>query len=241
MNDNGKECSVAVITGTSRGLGRNLAEYFLNRQFKVGGCSRGVSTLSHESYHHTLLDVANEVQVRRWIRSLKKKWGRIDVLICNAGLVQSTLFLSTTPGDLMESFLKTNFSGVFFALREVSKVMMSQRSGRIITISSTMTALHEEGTSVYSATKSAVTEMTKVLAKELAPTGITCNVIAPAMLWTDSSQELAKGKDWKERMLKKQTIPKILEMEEIYHTVEFFVSPMSRSITGQIIYLSLID
>ena len=241
MNDNSKECSVAVITGTSRGLGKSLAEHFLSQGYQVSGCSRGKSALSHTHYSHSSLDISEEKQVRSWIRGIKRNEGRIDVLICNTGLVQSALLLGMTPGDVMESFLKVNIAGVFYALREVSKVMMLQGEGRILTISSTLETLHEEGTAVYSATKSAVTQMTKILAKELAPIGITCNVIAPAMMWTDSSEELAKGGDWKKRMLELQTIPRILKMEEICHVADFFVSPLSSAITGQVVYLGLVD
>ncbi len=232
---------MAMITGSSRGLGLSLAEYFLERGYRVVGCSRSGSDFSHSHYHHTELDVSDEQSVRSWVRQTKRTFGRIDVLVCNAGVVRSALLLSMTPGDVMESFLKTNIAGVFYALREVSKIMSLQGSGRIISISSTMTALHEEGSSVYSASKSAVTEMTKILAKEIASTGVTCNVIAPAMMWTDSSEELSKDGDWKERLLDKQTIRRVITGEEVCHTVGFLVSPLSGGITGQVIYLGVVD
>ena len=241
MEQNRESVSVAVITGTSRGLGKSLAEHFLNQGYRVAGCSRGEGVLNHPFYFHSSLDVSDEKQVRSWIRGIKKTQGQIDVLICNAGLVQSALLLGTTPGDVMESFLKTNIAGVFYALREASKIMMLQGKGRIITISSTMVALHEPGTSVYSATKSAVTEMTKILAKELASKGITCNVIAPAMMWTDASEELSHGGDWQQRMLQLQTIQRVLKMEELCHVADFFISPLSSAITGQVVYLGLVD
>jgi NAD(P)-dependent dehydrogenase (short-subunit alcohol dehydrogenase family) len=104
-----------------------------------------------------------------------------------------------------------------------------------------MVPLHQEGTACYSATKAGVQEMTKVLAKELAPQGITCNVIAPAMMDTEASQELAKDNDWKERMLRLQTIPRVIAMEEVCHVADFFVSPQSAAITGQVIYIGLAD
>lgn len=139
----------------------------------------------------------------------------------------------------MESFLKTNIAGVFYPVREVSKQMASQANGRIIVISSTTTSVHQEGTSVYSATKAAVTEMIKILSKELAPRGVTCNIIAPAMMKTDSSQGLAESTEWELEMLKKQTIARIISHEEVFHVAEFLVSPLSSAITGQIIYIGL--
>lgn len=228
-----------VVTGTSRGLGRSLAEHFLNMDFKVAGCSRSTSTIVNDSYYHTILDLTSEKEVRSWIRSIRLQFQRIDVLICNAAIVQSALFLSLTPGDLMESFLRTNIAGVFYPIREVSKQMASQSNGRIIAISSTTTAVHQEGTSIYSATKAAVTEMIKILAKEVAPRGVTCNIIAPAMMRTESSHGLAESAEWELEMLKKQTIGRIITQEEVCHVAEFLVSPLSSAITGQVIYIGL--
>jgi 3-oxoacyl-[acyl-carrier protein] reductase len=231
---------VAVITGASRGLGKSLAQYFLDKDYVVVGCSRGEGTIEHKNYQHYKVDVGNEAEVRWWVRNVKNTHKKVDLLICNAGLVRSALFLSMTPSDEMESIVRTNYIGVFYVLREISKVMALRGSGRIITISSTMTLLHEEGTAVYSATKAAVTETTKVLAKELAPRGITCNVIAPAMMLTDSSEALSKGGDWQKRMLEKQIFPRLIETEEICHIADFFASPKSSAITGQVIYIGMV-
>ncbi len=240
LNEPNSAHQVAVITGASRGLGKNLALYFLNKDYVVVGCSRGEGTIEHKNYHHHKVDVGNEAEVRSWVRNVKNAFKKVDLLICNAGLVRSALLLSMTPSDEMESIVRTNYIGVFYVLREISKVMALRGAGRIITISSTMTLLHEEGTAVYSATKAAVTETTKVLAKELAPRGITCNVIAPAMMWTDSSEALSKGGDWQKRMLGKQIFPRIIEAEEICHIADFFASPKSSAITGQVIYIGMV-
>lgn len=230
---------VVIITGTSRGLGRSLAEHYLVNNCQVAGCSRSECSIYHDSYSHTNLDLSNEKEVRTWIRNIRLKFGHIDVLICNAALVQSALFLSLTPGDLMEAFLKSNIAGVFYTLREVSKQMIGQGSGRIIAISSTTTAIHQEGTSIYSATKSAVTEMLKVLAKEVAAKGVTCNIIAPAMMSTESSHGLAQNAEWEQEMLKKQTIERVISQEEVCHVADFLISPLSSAVTGQVIYIGL--
>jgi 3-oxoacyl-[acyl-carrier protein] reductase len=156
-------------------------------------------------------------------------------------VVRLALLLSLTPASEMEAIFRINYFGVVYVLREISKVMALAGSGRIITISSTMTLLHEEGTAVYSATKAAVTETTKVLAKELAPRGITCNVIAPAMMWTDSSEALSQLGNWQERMLEKQTFPRIIRAEEVCHVADFLASSKSGSITGQVIYIGMVS
>jgi len=230
-----------VITGSSRGLGYSLALHYLALGYNVAGCSKGAATITHDCYQHTSCDLANEGEVKMWIRKVHKYFGSIDVLVCNAGLVYSALYLSLTPSSIMNAFLHNNIAAVFYVLREVSKLMVLKGRGRIITISSTLTALHEEGTAIYSATKSAVTEMTKVLAKELAPKDVTCNVVAPGMMVTDSSVALSKSLGWKKKMLEKQIFKRVLDHNEIANVTDFLISDLSKSITGQVIYLGIVE
>ena len=229
---------VMVITGTSRGIGNGMAHHFLGKGFRVAGCSRSKSTLTHENYIHAQLDVGAEEHVRLWVRSIKNDVGRIDVLVCNAGSAPANLLMAMTPGDVLDDVFRTNIAGSYYVCREVSKVMVLQKSGRIITTSSMAVGLHEEGTSAYSASKSAVVEMTKIMAKELAPLGITCNVIAPSMFMTDAVQDL--GDKVIERALDKLTIKRTLTIEEICNVVSFFADPASSCITGQVIHMGLV-
>ena len=235
MSDN----SVIIITGTSRGTGRGIAEYFLEKGSKVFGCSRGKATIENENYYHTRLDIKEEIQVQKWVRSVKNSTQKIDVLISNAGLVESALQMIVTSGTIAENIFNTNFFGTYFVCREAAKVMVSQKYGRIITVSSTMTALHEPGTSVYSSSKSAVVEMTKILAREIAPFGITCNTVAPAMIHNAASE--AFGDDWTYKMLEKQTIKRKVTVEEICHVISFLIAPESSCITGEVIHMGLVS
>jgi 3-oxoacyl-[acyl-carrier protein] reductase len=228
-----------VITGTRTGIGRGMAEHFVNKGYLVAGCSRGAATLEMEGYQHVQVDVCDERQVRQWIRSLQNGYRHIDVLVCNAGLAPAALLLTMTPGEVLEPLLRTNVSGTYYVCREVAKVMMLQRSGRIITVSSMAVGLHEEGTSAYSASKSAVVEMTKILAKELAPLGVTCNVIAPSMVMTEAVEAL--GESVAARALQKLTIKRTLTIEEICNVISFFAAPESACITGQVIHMGLVS
>lgn len=230
---------VMVITGTSKGIGRGMAEYFVQRGYQVAGCSRGPATLDMAHYHHSQVDVGDEQQVRRWIRSVKNEFQRIDVLVCNAGHVRAALLMTVTPGDILEMFLHTHLKGTYYVCREVAKAMILQTSGRIITISSITVPLHLEGTSAYSATKSGIIEMTKVLALELAPMGITCNVIAPGLIMTEPAQAL--GQEWANRLLEKQAIKRVFTIEEICHIVSFLAAPESSCITGQVIHMGWVN
>jgi 3-oxoacyl-[acyl-carrier protein] reductase len=229
---------VMVITGTRTGLGRGIAEHFVKSGYVVAGCSRGAATLEMEGYQHANVDVCDEGQVRRWIRSIQNTYRRIDVLVCNAGIAPAALLMTMTPGEILEPLLRTNVSGTYYVCREVAKIMMMQRFGRIVTMSSMAMGLHEEGTSAYSASKAAVVEMTKILAKELAPLGITCNVIAPSMVITDAVKAL--GEAVVARALEKLTIKRTLTIEEICNVISFFAAPHSACITGQVIHMGLV-
>jgi 3-oxoacyl-[acyl-carrier protein] reductase len=228
-----------VITGTSRGIGKGIAEYFLNKGFKVAGCSRSPSTTNHPNYSHSEVDVTDEIQVQKWARKIRNDLKKVDILVCNVGLVKSALFMSMTPGNVLESFLKTNLSATFFVCREISKIMLTANYGRIINISSILTELHEPGTSAYSMTKSGVIELTKVMARELAPNNITCNVLSPSVVETDAVKDL--GLDWKDRALTLQTIKRLISVDELSNVINFYGSPDSGAVTGQVINMCLVN
>ncbi len=229
---------VMVITGTSKGVGNGMARHFLALGFTVAGCSRGDATIEHENYFHAIVDVRDEGQVRSWVRTVKNKFGRIDILVSNVGSAPANLLMTMTSGTVLMDLLQTNIAGSYYVCREVSKVMLLQRSGRIITTSSMAVGLHEEGTSAYSASKSAIVEMTKIMAKELAPAGITCNIIAPSMLMTDAVTIL--GEPIIQRALSKLTIKRTVTIEEICNVVSFFSAAESSCITGQVIHMGLV-
>lgn len=233
-----KQLPVMVITGTSRGLGYGIANYFLNHGYYVIGCSRGISAIQHENYKHSQIDVSDERQVQGWVRHIKRTTSGIDVLVCSAGVLNSFTHMSLTSGLLLNSFLNINIAGTFYVCREVSKAMLLRRSGSIITISSIMTQLHEPGTSGYSASKSAITEMTKVLAKEIAPMNINCNVIAPSFMITDATNSFSE--EWADALIEKQTIKRAVTIPEVCNIISFFAAPESRCVTGQVIYMGLV-
>jgi 3-oxoacyl-[acyl-carrier protein] reductase len=229
---------VMVISGTSKGIGHGIARHFLANGYRVAGCSRGDSTIEHEHYFHTKLDIADEGCVRSWIRSVKTLYKRIDVLVCNAGHAPANLLMTMTPGSVLMDLLQVNIAGSFYLCREVAKAMLLQRSGSIITVSSMAVGLHEEGTSAYGASKAAIVEMTRVMAKELAPAGITCNVVAPSMLQTDAVEAL--GEEIIKRALSKLTIKRMVTIEEVCNVVSFFAAPESRCLTGQVMHMGLV-
>ncbi len=232
------ERPVMLLAGSSRGIGLGIAKHFVAKGYAVAGCSRGKTTYSHEFYSHTELDLSDESRVRRWVRSARDAFGRIDVAICAAAHVRATLPFTLTPGAVLDAMLRTNVAGTFYVCREAARIMMLQRSGRIITLSSMAAGLHQPGASAYAASKSAVVEMTKVLARELAPAGITCNVVGVSMVMTESVEAL--GAAVIERALDSLTIKRMSTVEEVCNVIDFFCAPLSSCITGQVVQMGLV-
>jgi 3-oxoacyl-[acyl-carrier protein] reductase len=231
------EPMVAVVTGSSRGIGRGLVESFLRDGYRVIGCSRGKAPDLEGDYHHHQLDVGDEKAVHGWIAGIRRSHQRIDVLVNNAGLVAigpSVITSASTVNNLM----RVNFLGTFLVCREVSKLMVRQHYGRIINFASVASGAHTEGAAAYAAAKSAVVEYSKVLAKELAPRDITVNVVAPSMVPTEMSQELSD--EVAQRYRDVLTLKRDCTVSEVAHVVSFLASRDAACLTGQVLYMGYV-
>jgi 3-oxoacyl-[acyl-carrier protein] reductase len=162
--------NTALITGTSAGLGRALAERLLADGWTVHGFARGAQAIVHERFKAHAVDVTDENAVRGAVASVASS-GRIDLLINNAGAAALNAFL-LTPGAVAESLMRVNYLGAFHCLQAVGKVMVRQRAGRIINLTTVAVPLSLEGEAAYVASKAAVEALSKVAAKELATQGV---------------------------------------------------------------------
>lgn len=225
---------VIVITGTSKGIGKELSNYYLEKDNIVIGCSRKESTIKHENYRHFSLEINDEKAVIKMIRSIKKEFGKIDILLNNAGMASMNHILTTSISSV-EKLFSTNFLGTFIFTREVSKVMMKQKYGRIVNYTTVASAFRLEGEAIYAASKAAIENFTQTSAKELAPFNITVNAIGPTPVQTDLIKAVPKNKI--DDLLQKQAIKRFGEFDDIKNVIDFFVSRKSSFITAQIIYL----
>jgi 3-oxoacyl-[acyl-carrier protein] reductase len=228
---------VALVTGASRGIGRGLVERFLSDGYRVVGCSRGEALPVDGDYEHARLDVSEESAVRRWIVDVARSHQRIDVVVNNAAVHAAAPSL-VTPASTVEEVMRINFLGTFLVSREAAKVMIRRSYGRIVNIASMACGVHMEGASAYAASKSAVIEYSKVLAKELSERNVTVNVVAPSMVETEMLEKL--GEEGSERARQALTIKRNCTVEEIGHVVSFLASPLAACVTGQVLYLGLV-
>lgn len=228
------DAPITLITGTRKGLGRLLVEYYLERGHYVVGCSRGATDLLHARYQHFEADVADEAAVRRIIGRIRKTHRRLDHLINNAGIASMNHAL-LTPGSSVDAVFNTNFKGTFLFCREAAKVMQRAGRGRIVNMTTVATPYMLEGEAIYAASKAAVLNLTQVLAREFAPFGITVNSVGPNPVQTDLIRGVPQEK--LDALLRRQAIPRLGTPEDVVNVIDFFLRPESDFVTAQNIYL----
>lgn len=231
--DMAKESPLLLITGTSRGIGREMARHFLAQGYLVCGCSRGEAGWESPGYRHYALEISDETAVAGMLADIRKGGPRLAGVLNNAGIAMMNHLL-LTPAKAVEEVWKTNFLGSFLVLREAAKVMKKQGGGRVINFTSVAHPLNLEGEMAYAASKAALESMTRIAARELQPMGITVNAIGPGPVQTDLIRGVPEKK--MKELLSRQPISRMTTVEEIVHAVEFFLDDRSSGVTGQILY-----
>jgi len=229
---------VVIITGSRKGIGKELSEYFLDNGDIVFGCSRRKSSIQHKNYAHFSFNISDEDAVIKMVRTIYMERKKIDILINNAGAASMNHFL-LTPYSTVRKLFETNYYGTFLMCREVSKVMKRNNIGRIINFSTVASPLNLEGELVYSSSKSAVEKLTKILAAELSHYNITVNAIGPTPIHTDLIANVPKEK--LNELIDRQSIKRFGKFDDVLNVIKFFIDKNSDFITGQIIYLGGIN
>lgn len=225
---------VMVITGTRKGIGRYLVDHYLAKGYRVVGCSRQPMDDAPDRYVHHELDVADEEAVKRMVSRTHEEFGRIDALINNAGIASMNHTL-LTPLSTVRNVFSTNVFGSFLFAREVAKVMMTRRFGRVVNFATVATALDLEGEAAYAASKAAVESYTRIMARELAPFGITVNAVGPTPVQTDLIKNVPEEKI--QALIDLQAVKRLGEYRDISNVIDFFLSRASDFVTGQTVYL----
>lgn len=233
---------VALVTGASRGIGRAIAILMAKQGADVVVNYSGSEGAAQETVDAILAlgrkaikvkaNVGNAEEVAAMVEEAHTAFGRIDILVNNAGITRDGLLMRMKDND-WDDVMNINLKGVYLVTKAVSKIMMKQRSGKIVNMTSVVGVTGNAGQANYSASKAGVIGFTKTCAKELASRGITVNAIAPGFIHTDMTDVLPDKV--KEAMV--QTIPvgRMAEPEEVAVVATFLASDMASYITGQVI------
>ena len=230
---------VAIVTGGSRGIGKATALALTNQGAKVvvnyarssDAAEEVVAKITKAGGEAIALqaDVSNSEDVDNLIKQTLDKFGRIDVLVNNAGITKDTLLLRMKP-EQWQAVIDLNLTGVFLCTKAVSKTMLKQRSGRIINIASVAGQMGNPGQANYSAAKAGVIGFTKTVAKELANRGVTVNAVAPGFIETDMTQDIKS-----DEIIKFIPLGRYGKPEEVAGTICFLAAdPAAAYITGQV-------
>ncbi|HHW00058.1 MAG TPA: 3-oxoacyl-[acyl-carrier-protein] reductase [Clostridiaceae bacterium] len=234
----------AVVTGSGRGLGKAIAKKLammganivLNDIPSSDSIDKTAEEFKAEGYNVIVTkgDVRNPDDVEDMVNKAVEAFGRIDILVNNAGITRDTLMLRMTEKD-WDDVLDINLKGAFLCTKAVSKVMMKQKSGKIINISSVAGVMGNPGQANYSASKAGLIGLTKSTAKELASRNITCNAVAPGLIKSNMTDVLPDKV--KEAYLKSIPLNRFGTPEDVANVVGFLASEDSDYINGQVIHI----
>jgi 3-oxoacyl-[acyl-carrier protein] reductase len=183
---------------------------------------------------HFIADITNEADINKVYNHLIVKNSSIDILINNAG-VASMNFSVLSPVSQVKNIFETNFLGTYILSKVFFKLLKKSTNPRIINFSTVAVPLNLEGEAIYSSSKAAVEQLTKVMAKEFYPFGITVNAVGPSPIKTDLIKHISVEK--LESLLNKLSVKSFGNLEDVSNVIDFFIKSESKNITGQIIYL----
>lgn len=236
------EGKVALVTGASRGIGRAVAIQLAQSGADVAVNYSGSEAAAQETVDAILAlgrkaikikaNVANAEEVAAMVEETHKTFGHIDILVNNAGITRDGLLMRMKDEDF-DAVIDINLKGVYLVTKAVSKIMMKQRAGHIINMTSVVGLMGNAGQANYAASKAGVIGFTKSCAKELASRGITVNAIAPGFINTDMTDVLSEKV--KEAMVTQIPLGRMAKAEEVAAVTTFLASDFASYITGQVI------
>ena len=239
------EGKIAIVTGASRGIGRAIAlnlaaagahivAVYQQNKKKAEELAQEIEPLGRTCLT-VKADVSVEDEVNALIDQTMTQFGKIDMLVNNAGMTKDGLIMRMKTED-WHSVLNVNLSGMFYALKAVTKPMMKQRSGKIVFITSIIGLTGNAGQANYAAAKAGVIGLMKSAAKEFASRGIQVNAVAPGFIDTDMTKGL--NDEVKNTYLEQIPLKRFGRVEDVAEAVKFLVSEKADYITGQVIHVN---
>ena len=232
---------IVLVTGSSRGVGKGIAEHFLQNRARVIGFSKGTGSIENPLYHHMRVDLSEPDEIVKGFHSIAREFKHLDILVNNAAVLTSQ-YSMIMPIKNAQEMVNINLLGVFIASREAAKLMRNKKFGRIINIGSMASSLEPMGDSIYAACKAAIITIANVMAKELSSMNITCNTLAITAFETDMLMQHSSIAHVKiQEIINNLPIPRIAVIDDINNVIDFFSSERSSYITAQTIYLGGIN
>lgn len=232
----------AFITGASRGIGKAIALAMADSGANIAViCSSNLEAAEETceeirtrgvEAEAILCDVADFDSVGTAVKAAIERFGKIDIIVNNAGVTRDALILSMKKPDF-DKVVDTNLKGAFHVIKHFASALLKQRSGAIINIASVSGMMGNPGQANYSAAKAGMIGLTKTVAKEFAPRGITCNAIAPGFIETDMTAKLSEKA--KEAAVEAIPLKRMGKPEDIAATAVFLASQQASYITGEVI------
>ncbi|KYZ77336.1 beta-ketoacyl-ACP reductase [Anaerosporomusa subterranea] len=235
---------VALVTGASRGIGRAVAIALAKAGAKVVVNYAGNAAAAQDTINEIIAfggeaiavqaDVSQAESVDALLKQMLEAYGHVDILVNNAGITRDNLLLRMKEDD-WDAVMNTNLKGVFHCTKQVSRVMIKQKSGKIINMTSVVGVMGNAGQSNYAAAKAGVIGFTKSMAKELASRGITVNAVAPGFIATDMTAVLSD--QVKTEMANSIPLTRMGKPEDVAAAVVFLASDSADYITGQTLHV----
>lgn len=244
MAGKGLEGRVVIVTGGSRGIGRAVAHSLAEDGASVVVSGRDAGRLEAAAREleglgvpvlGVVADVGRREDVDRLVGQSKERFGRIDVVVNNAGITRDTLLVRMKDED-WDEVLDVNLRGAFLVMRAAAKVMMRQKGGRIINIASAAGAMGNPGQANYSAAKAGLIGLTKAAARELARWGILVNAVAPGLIDTDMAAAIPP--EARDALLAQVPLGRMGSAREVGEVVRFLAGDGATYVTGQVIHVN---
>jgi 3-oxoacyl-[acyl-carrier protein] reductase len=232
---------VALVTGGARGIGKAISEHLHEAGAQIAVCDvnlEGAQALAAElskkgaQARGYLCDVSNAQGAEACIEQVVKDFGRLDVLINNAGITRDGLVLRMTD-DQWQKVIQINLTGTFNMTRSAAKVMLKARRGAIVNIASVVGVMGNAGQANYSASKAGVIGLTMTTAREFASRGVRVNAVAPGFIATDMTAVLTD--EQKAKLIQNVPLGRLGTAEDVAKTVRFLASDEAAYITGQVV------
>ncbi len=232
---------VVAVTGANRGIGKAIAQLFVQRGASVAVMARSLDAATRTATEFDgdarpfVLDVTDQESVTAGFKAVLEAWGKVDVLVNNAGITRDNLAMRMKP-DMWQEVLDANLTGTFACIKAVLRPMMKARSGSVINLSSVVASTGNPGQPNYCAAKAGLEGLTRSLALEYAERGMRFNCVAPGFIATDMTEELDERQ--RESLMKMIPLARLGTSGDIAEAVAFLASPGASYITGQVIHVN---